>query len=107
MRGKNTEDLMKSLQAQDQLARVKLMERNKKLTREALLKEKWSNDELKRMLMSTDGLTLKLYYILKIFCLRRRMYGVSRYICCGVRIYAWRIENCSSAVWWWKIVNCQ
>ena len=61
MRGKNIEDLTKSLQAQDQVARVKLMERNKKLTREALLiKEKWSNDKLKGMLMSTGGLTLKL-----------------------------------------------
>ena len=43
------------------LARVILMEQNKKLTREALDKEKWTKD-LKPKLMSTGGLTFKLLH---------------------------------------------
>ena len=60
MRGKNTEDVKKSLQAQGQLAGIKLMEQNKKLIWEALLKEKWSQDKLKVKLMSTGNLTFDL-----------------------------------------------
>ena len=51
VRGKNIENVKNSSQAQDQLARVILMEQNKKLMREALDEEKWMK-ELKLKLMS-------------------------------------------------------
>ena len=62
VRGKNIENVKNSLQAQDQLARVILMERNKKLTREALNKEKWTKELKKPKLMSTGSLTFKLLH---------------------------------------------